>query len=419
MLHPIETIYREIRESLVMAFAAIRTNRLRSILTLLGITVGVFSIIAVMTAMGVLVNSIENGLSQLGANTFQIQRMPMFRSGNPRERAKYRNRKDILYSEGLRVKEHTTLAKAVGLEAWTFGKIIATPDGKKTNPNTQLAGEDIEGFTTNNWTIGDGRLFSQDELLNGKNVAVLGMGIVEKLFPMADPLGQTIRVDGIEYLVIGTIERQGGMLGGNQDNFITVPISSLFNVYGKDREIHIMVQSTSRETYEDCIEQVRGILRTARQVAPGDDDDFYIFSNDSMIEQFNNVTQYLRLGIMLISAVALVAAGVGIMNIMLVSVTERTREIGIRKAIGAKKINIRTQFILEAIVLSEMGGILGIVLGILVGNLSALFLSVPPVIPFDWAALGFVICSAIGVIFGVYPAWKASNLDPIESLRYE
>ena len=419
MFRSFETVTHEVRESLVMAIAAIRTNRLRSILTLLGITVGVFSIIAVMTAMGVLMNSIENGMSQLGANTFQIQRMPMFFSGNARDRAKYRNRKEIYYAEGLKVKERASLAKAVGLEAWTFGKIIITPDGKKTNPNMQLAGEDIDGFTTNNWTIGDGRLFSQDELKMSKNVAVLGMGVVGKLFPKSDPIGQTIRVDGHDYQVIGTIEQQGGMLGGNEDNFAAIPLSTFFDDYGKEREIHIMVQSASRDTYEDCIDQVRGILRAARQVAPGDEDDFYIFSNDSLIQQFNNVTQYLRLGIMLISGIALVAAGVGIMNIMLVSVTERTREIGIRKAIGAKKSNIRTQFILEAVVLSEFGGIVGIVLGILIGNLSALFLRVPPVIPFDWAAIGFIICSVIGIVFGVYPAWKASNLDPIESLRYE
>ena len=409
----------EVRESLVMALASIRTNRLRSLLTLLGISVGVFSIIAVMTAMGVLVSSVENGLSQLGANTFQIQRLPMFRSGSPSERAKYRNRKDLVYGEGLRVKQHTTLAKAVGLEAWTFGKIVSTPDGKKTNPNMQLAGEDLEGFITNNWTIGDGRLFTQEELNAGKNVAVLGMGVVEKLFPKSDPIGQIVRLDGREYHVLGVIERQGGMLGGNQDNFVTVPLQTFFDVYGKDREIHIMVQSVSREGYDDCIEQVRGILRVARQVGPGDEDDFYIFSNDSLIEQFNNITRYVRLGIMLISFIALVAAGVGIMNIMLVSVTERTREIGIRKAIGARKTNIRTQFVLEAVVLSEFGGIVGIVFGVVAGNMAALFLSVPPVIPYDWAAIGFVICSLIGVIFGVYPAWKASNLDPIESLRYE
>jgi putative ABC transport system permease protein len=402
-----------------MALIAIRTNRLRSVLTLMGIAVGVFSIIAVMTAMGVLVSSIENGLSQLGANTFQIQRAPTFRSNDPKERAKIRNRKIVRYAQGLDVKERATLAKAVGLEAWDFGKIAQRPEGQKTNPNIQVAGEDIEGITTNNWNIGDGRLFTQDELISSKHVAVLGKPVVDKLFSREDPLGQTIRVDGQEYQVIGTIEPQGGMLGGNQDNFIIIPLTTFFDVYGKEREIHIMVQSKTRETYDDCIDQVRGILRTARQVPPGEEDDFYIFSNDSLISQFNDVTKYVRLGISIISAIALLAAGIGIMNIMLVSVTERTREIGIRKAIGARRNNILTQFILEAIVLSELGGIIGIVMGILAGNLAAIVLQVPPVIPFDWAAIGFIICSIIGIVFGVYPAWKASNLDPIESLRYE
>jgi putative ABC transport system permease protein len=419
MKRVLETLLHEVRESLSMAMASVRTNRLRSTLTLLGIAVGVFSIIAVMTAMGVLVNSIEKGMSQLGVNTFQIQKTPMFRSNDPNERRKIRNRKPIKYPQGLLVKERTTLSKAVGLEAWDFGKIVQTSDGRKTNPNVQIAGEDIEGITTNNWTIGDGRLFSVDELNSAKNVAVLGMDVVEKIFKNIDPIGQTIRIDGYEYQIVGVLEKQGGMLGGNQDNFVIVPLTTFFDEYGKDREIHIMVQSSSHETYEDCIEQVRGILRAARQVSPGEDDDFYVFSNDSMIEQFNNFTKYVRLGIMLISAIALLAAGVGIMNIMLVSVTERTREIGIRKAIGARKNNILTQFVLEAIVLSQLGGIIGIVLGIVAGNLTALFLSIPPIIPFDWAAIGFIVCSIIGIVFGVYPAWKASNLDPIESLRYE
>lgn len=414
-----ETLLYEVRESLGMALAALRTNKLRSILTLLGIAVGVFSIIAVMTAMGVLLSSIESGLSQLGANTFQVQRRPIFHSDDPRERAKLRKRKYIKYGQGLLVKENTTLAKAVGLESWQFGKIVATPFGNKTNPNVSLGGEDIEGFTTNNWAIGDGRLFTSEELSAGKHVAILGMGIVEKIFPKMDPVNQTVRIEGQEYQVIGVIERRGGMLGGNQDNFVAIPLTTYFKVYGKDRDVHIMVQSTARETYEDCIEQVRGILRTARHVSPGEDDDFYIFSNDSLIERFNEVTHYVRLGILLISAIALIAAGVGIMNIMLVSVTERTREIGIRKAIGARKANILTQFILEAIVLSELGGIIGIILGVIGGNIAALLLEVPPVIPMDWVAIGFIICSIIGIIFGVYPAWKAANLDPIESLRYE
>ncbi len=419
MIASVETFLLEVKESFVMALVALRTNRLRSILTLLGISVGVFSIIAVMTAMGVLVNSIENGLSQLGANTFQIQKYPEFHSGDPHERAKYRNRKDVLYPQGVMVKERATLAKAVGLESWTGGKVIATRDGQKTNPNVAIAGEDVDGFATNNWTVGEGRLFTPDEVKAGRHVAILGMSVVEKIFPKTDPIGKIIRADGQEYQVIGTLERKGGMLGGNQDNFIAIPIQTLFNIYGNDRDIHIMVQSASRETYDDCQEQVRGILRQARGVPPGADDDFYIFSNDSLIDQFNEFTKYVRLGIMGVSAIALIAAGVGIMNIMLVSVTERTREIGVRKAIGARKSNILAQFVLEAIVLSELGGTIGIVIGILAGNLVAIFFEVPPVIPLDWTAIGFGICSIIGIVFGVYPAWKASNLDPIESLRYE
>lgn len=415
----VESLVLEIRESLSMALVALKVNRLRSVLTLLGIAVGVFSIIAVMTAMGVLVNSIENGLSELGAHTFQIQKRPIFGPSNAAERSKIRNRKDITYSQGLRVKNHASFANAVGLESWTFGRVVTTLHGQKTNPDVQIAGEDIEGFTTNNWTIGDGRLFSPDELASGKSVAVLGQGVVEKAFPKIDPIGQTIRVDGEEYEVIGTIARKGGMLGGNQDNFITVPITTFFNVYGKDRDIHIMVQASGADTYDDCLEQVRGILRTARQVSPGEDDDFAVFSNDSVIQVFTNTTKYVRLGIMLVSAIALLAAGVGIMNIMLVSVTERTREIGIRKAIGARKKNILSQFVMEAVVLSELGGIIGIVVGILGGNLAAILFHVPPVIPFDWVAIGFAMCSLIGIVFGVYPAWKAANLDPIDALRYE
>ncbi|MBI4548113.1 MAG: ABC transporter permease [Ignavibacteriae bacterium] len=414
------TLLLEAKESLAMALSALRTNKLRSILTLLGIAVGVFSIIAVMTAMGVLVNSIQGGMSWLGAHTFQVQKYPMFNSGTASEEAKLRNRRDITYEQAERLKEHVTLAKAVGVFCFVdFGKVVVSPRGEKTNPNVFLAGRDIDGFLANNWTIADGRLYTQEEVESAKRVAVLGMDVVKKLFPKTDPIGQTIRIDGREYDVIGVVSRRGGMLGGSGDYHVTIPITTFFSVYGKDHRLGIKVQSLTPETYEDCIEQVRGILRTVRHVPPGEEDDFYIWSNDSLIQQFNDLTKYVRLGIFLVSAVALIAAGVGIMNIMLVSVTERTREIGIRKAIGARKSNILTQFILEAIVLSEFGGIIGIILGIVAGNLAAVFFEIPPVIPFDWAAIGFTICSIIGIIFGVYPAWKASNLDPIESLRYE
>jgi putative ABC transport system permease protein len=414
----LEKIALNLKESFFMAIAALRINKLRSSLTLLGIAVGVFSIIGVMTAMGVLINSIEQGMSELGANTFQVQKNNMSFSDDARDRMKMRNRKNISYWQAQTVKEKVTLAKSVGIEAWAGAKLVKG-NQLKTNPNVALVGENVDGFSTNNWAVEEGRMFTEAEFASAKPLAVIGKGIVEKLFPKTDPLGRYIVIDGQQYQVIGTIEDKGSMLGDNNNNLIVVPLSAFFRVYGEDRDIHIMVTASSAVTYNDCLEQVRGILRIARHVAPGADDDFFIFSNESMVEQFNDLTKYVRLGIMLISTIALLAAGVGIMNIMLVSVTERTREIGIRKSIGAQKNNILAQFLIEAIVVSELGGFIGILVGVVAGNILAIVMSVPPIIPWNWVAIGFLSCSFVGIVFGVYPAWKASNLDPIEALRYE
>jgi len=411
--------YLEIKESLAMALTAIRTNKLRSFLTLLGIVVGVFSIILVMTAIGVLQNAIESGLSQLGANTFQVQKYPVLMGHGPMERFKYRNRKDITYEEGLAVKERATMAEYVALEVWNGAKVIKYGD-IETNPNVNVCGEDENGFTTNNWTVKEGRAFNVQDVSSAKSYVVLGSKVADKLFPRGNALGEMVRVDGFPYTVLGVLESQGNALGGNSDNFVAIPITSFFTIYGKyHRSVNIMVQAKNRESFDDSIEQVKGVLRTVRKVEPGRDDDFEIFSNDSVIDQFNDFTKYVKLGVGFISFIALVAAGVGIMNIMLVSVTERTREIGIRKAIGAKKNNILIQFVLEAIVLCELGGLFGIGIGILGGNIVALIMSVPAIIPWDWVAIGLLVCSFVGIVFGTYPAWKAANLDPIESLRYE
>jgi putative ABC transport system permease protein len=206
---------------------------------------------------------------------------------------------------------------------------------------------------------------------------------------------------------------------GQSDNIVIIPLSTFLQQYGRKQSVHIMIKAASPEVYEDCLEEARSILRTKRKVPPGEEDDFNIFSNDSMIETFNSFTKYVKLGVGFISFVSLLAAGVGIMNIMLVSVTERTREIGIRKAIGAQRSTILGQFLSEAIVLCQLGGIVGIVMGILGGNLAALAFNIPAVMPWDWALIGFALCSFVGIVFGVYPAWKAANLDPIEALRYE
>jgi putative ABC transport system permease protein len=233
-------------------------------------------------------------------------------------------------------------------------------------------------------------------------------------------VGEKVKVDGTVYEVIGVFETKGDVLGGSNDSFLAIPLPTYFEVYGKhSRSINIMVKARNQEVFEDCLEQSRSILRTARKVLPGEEDDFAFFSNDSIIREFNEFTFYFRLGVLVISSIALLAAGVGIMNIMLVSVTERTREIGIRKAIGAQKRDVLSQFILEAVILCQIGGVAGVILGVLAGNVITLLMDVPAVIPWDWAAIGFAVCSVVGLVFGVYPAWKAATLDPIESLRYE
>jgi putative ABC transport system permease protein len=411
--------FAEIKEALQMALNAIRTSKLRSLLTLLGIAVGVFSIISVMTAVGVLKNSIEEGMTQLGANTFQVQKFPSFNTG-PEDRRRFRNRKDITLEQAMEVREKATLAEAVGIEIWQFGKTLVWR-GVKTNPNIEIAGESTEGLTTNDWTVEFGRPFSNTDQEMARSVIILGQAVVEKVFPPSvNPIGESIRVDGEVYQVIGVFAKKGSALGGNQDNFTAVPISTFMQKYGKNgRSVNIMVKALNREVVDDAIEQVRSILRAARRVPPGAEDDFAYFSNDSLIKQFNDFTLYLRMGVLLVSSIALLAAGVGIMNIMLVSVTERTREIGIRKAIGAQRRDILSQFIIEAVLLSELGGIVGVVLGILGGNVVGLLMEVPAVIPWDWATIGLITCSVVGLVFGVYPAWKAATLDPIEALRYE
>lgn len=404
------------KETIIIALSAIKANKLRSTLTLLGIVVGVFSIIGVMTGVEVLQSSIENGLSNLGANTFQIQKMPQF--ANRKEWLKAMARKDITYEQAKLVEQRLTLAEHVAIEGSDGGHVVQCGD-LKTNPDVNVYGETDQGFQTNNWTIKDGRLFSENEIEHDESVAILGDGVVKKLFPDGHPVGRDVRIGSIKAKIIGTLEAKGAVLGGNQDEFVILPLQTFLNKFGRRQSLHIMVESKTQEDFADAMDEARYTLRAIRQVAPEDEDDFYMFSNDSVISTFNDFTFYVKMGVGFISFIALLAAGVGVMNIMLVSVTERTKEIGIRKAIGAYKSTILGQFVIEAIVLCEIGGIVGIVLGILAGNLVAIAFQVPAVFPLAWALIGFASCTVIGVAFGVYPAWKAASLDPIVALRFE
>ena len=418
-LHRPTRLLAEAKESFTMAMIALASHKLRSALTLLGVLVGVFSIIVTMTAMRVLKNNVENEISQLGGQTFAIKKWPAIYFGGPDGFEKYWRRKTITLDQGKLVEEKATLAANVGLEAMFWGGQVETRY-QKTPPTVQLLGETPGSFPTRGWTVADGRGLSELDVDNARDVCVLGSALAKTVFPFGTPVGDRIKINGFNYIVLGVLAPKGGALGGEQDNFAVIPVTTGLNRTGRwARSLTILVQARDAASYDDTVEQVRGIMRVVRKVPPGAEDDFELFSNDSLISQFNSFTIAVRLGVSVVSSIALIAAGIGIMNIMLVSVTERTREIGIRRAVGAKKRNIMTQFIVEAVVLCEVGGIIGVLLGILGGNAVAFFMKVPPTIPFDWIVLGLVICSIVGVVFGTYPAFKAANLDPIESLRYE
>ena len=407
----------EFKESFWMALNAVASHKLRSVLTLLGVLVGVFSIIVVMTAMRAMQKKIESELDVLGGQTFSVQTWPGISFERPDE--KYWRRKDITLAQGMEVKRRATLARGVGLELG-FPVSDMLSRFAKAPPNVWLAGETPDSFPAQNWILHEGRILSDADVEGVRDVCVLGNSLAEVLFPAGSAIGERIKINGIGYSVIGVLKAKGSMQGGNQDNFAVIPITTGCNRYSsRSQSVGLMVQSLNVASFEDTIEQVRGVLRTLRKVAPGDEDDFEIVTQDSMMQQINSFTLAVRIGVTLVSSIALIAAGIGIMNIMLVSVTERTREIGIRRAVGAKKRNIMTQFIMEAVMLCEFGGAIGVLLGIGGGNIAAHYLKLPAVIPFDWALLGLGICSLVGIIFGTYPAYKAANLDPIESLRYE
>jgi putative ABC transport system permease protein len=362
-------------------------------------------------------NSINDGLSSLGKNTFQIQKNDAVFGGDHRRND--RNREDLTIEDAKRLKEMLTQAQYIGVEQWQFGK-VAKFGNRETNPNLSVAGVTTDAMKTNNWNVEEGRDFREDDINYSSNVCLVFEPIVEKLFPNINPIGQSIRVDGKPLKVVGIIEKQSSLFGQSRDNYILIPITTWQSMYGRyGRSVNITVMSYSKDDYNDVIEAATGHMRSIRKVAPGEPNDFYIFSNESMISEINKITDPIKIIALAISLIALIAAGIGIMNIMLVSVTERTREIGIRKALGAKKIWILVQFLFEAIILCMLGGIIGILIGVGVGNLVGGLINAQNAIPWGWVFIGFTICVAVGVIFGTYPAYKASNLDPIEALRYE
>lgn len=405
-------------EIILVAIKSLRANKLRSLLTILGIIVGIFSIITISTVVSMLQNSIEQGVSALGQTTFQIQKFP--RMMDRGDRSKFRNRKDITIEEYAKLRDKLSgEAKAVAAEVWGYSKIFQY-NNIKTNPTVNLCGAVTETFPNNQWYAASGRIFNQNDINRYEKVIVLGSTLAKTLFDYLDPIGQEVKVDNHKLRVIGVMEPQPAAFGNDPDNFAAIPISTYQNFYGKNsRDIYITVSSFTKKDYLEIIEKTTGYFRTIRKVPAGEEDDFSIFSNESVLNEINSMTAGVKIGAYIIALIALLAAGIGIMNIMLVSVTERTKEIGIRKAIGAKKINILSQFLIEAVSLSLLGGFLGIIIGLIIGNIAGSAIGGEMSIPLDWVVIGVLLCVIVGVGFGTYPAYKAANLDPIDALRYE
>jgi putative ABC transport system permease protein len=413
----------DLAENLKMALGSVVTNKLRSFLTLVGIVAGVASIIAVMTGIAVIQTKMENDLSQLGTNTFVIQKWPAI-GGPGKNWRKIMRRHPLKIEHAELIREKVKTAEMVGVELDEQAVVIAHED-LKTNPNVQLIGGTPEFQSNNNVFVQLGRFISEEDVKVGRKAIVIGTKIANKIFPFKDPIDEEVKIGGLKYTVIGVFEEAGETSSGSMDNGACIPVTAFVQAFGLkdnrgfDRSASITVKARQGELIDNVIEECKAVLRVARHLKPQDEDDFDIYSNDSLIRAFGDMTVIIRLVAIIMGAIALIVAGIGIMNIMLVSVTERTKEIGIRKAVGAKRHDIMMQFLIEAIVLCQIGGLFGVIFGVGIGNILSILMNVSVTIPYGWALIGLIFCSIVGIVFGMWPASKASKLDPIESLRWE
>ena len=414
------------REALPMALEAIRSNKLRSFLTLVGIVAGVASIIAVMTGISVIQSTMEHELSVLGTQTFQVQKWPARGFNHDSiDWRKIQQRKPISIDDALAIRDKVESVDLVGAELWRFGA-RARYQGEPTEANLWVVGGDPQYAPNNTHLVGVGRNLTDEDVRVGRAVVVLGYALADELFPFTDPIDKVVKVDGRKYTVVGIFEEKKSAMGGNFDNYVLMPITAWVRAYGmkdsdgnRERSVNVTVRARTPQLLDEAIEETRSVLRAQRGVRPGEEGDFEIFTNDSQIKAFRTATAGVKLGAFVIGIIALLVGGIGVMNIMLVSVTERTREIGIRKALGAKRRDILSQFLLEAVLLCNVGGAAGVLVGFGLGNLVTIFTHFPIHVPFDWAVYGLVFCSVVGLSFGMWPAMKASKLAPIEALSWE
>ncbi|MBB6610290.1 ABC transporter permease [Pontibacter sp. Tf4] len=412
-------LIENIREGL----RAIQGNLLRTVLTGLIIAFGIMSLVGILTAVDGIKYSLDQTFSSLGANSFDIERKGQNNRGNRGGRAQ-KVYPEITYDQAQQYKELMSEQATVSLSAYVSGATVVKSETDKTNPNINIVAGDEFYIQSHNLNLAQGRDFSNFEQEYGVNVAIIGSEIRKNLFPKSDPLGEYVSFLGRRFKIVGMLEEKGSSMGGNAgDRTIIIPLETGRQIPRAGNsaltyDIKTMIPRAEELTY--TMGEATGVMRAVRQDALGQEESFEIERSDSLLESLNEISGYLKIGGFVIGFITLLGASVGLMNIMMVSVNERTREIGVRKALGATAFQIRQQFLIESIVICALGGLAGVFLGILMGNgIAALIGGGGFIVPWLWVIVGLSICVIVGVISGSYPAYRASKLDPIEALRYE
>jgi len=411
-------------ENVRFAMMAVRAHKLRAGLTVLGIVVGVSTVIAMVSIVTGFNNNMIRNFQSFGATLVQFQKFEQ-RFGPGHRPDEERNRKDLTYEDALALKAQIPEMRAVSAERYLWDTTVSIKYRGNETTTPQIAGVIPDYSIANNHFVDYGRFFTETDVEHATEVAVIGQDVRRVLFATEDPLNKTVEFNGRKYVVVGVLEDKPGFMGGSNNNFFLVPFSAFdrqfpFIKSSHGDTIHIATVPYRPDQVPLITEKGIALLRTRRHVPFNKPNDFAIFTPDKLIESFQGITRGVTVGMIFIASLSLLIGGVGVMNIMLVSVTERTREIGVRKAVGAFRRDIVLQFLTEATTLSLLGGVIGVVVGVTVPMaIKAAFAQLPAETPFWVVIVGLLVSMSVGVFFGLYPAVKASRLDPIEALRYE
>ncbi len=410
----------DVKESATMAFSTLRANKLRSILTIMGVTVGVLTVLSMVSIIQGLNKSFAEQIESLGSNTIFVNKFnPSF---SPQKTQEEIQRKELTLADAKAIRDESTSVAGVAPFQRKLSETVRFKE-KQTETPIILGTTPDYPFTLSQF-VGEGRFITEIDIRERRNVAVVGRDVVKALFPNSqDPMGKKIKIGGNVFRIVGIMEDMGTFFGQSRDNSIFVPISTFQKYYPEIKfpefVFIVIVRPKTRAEVPNAMAEITEILRRRRQDKFGQANSFGISSQDALLDIYNQLTSATYLVLTAISAVALMIGGIGVMNIMLVSVTERTKEIGIRKAVGATKISIMSQFLIEAVILTGIGGIIGLITGEGLSVLINAFSPLPAYIPFWAVVMGLVVSVGVGIVFGLYPAWKAANLNPIDALRYE